>query len=122
MLIEKQRFLRNALKGIRGVEFHYHAPDVSVLEAVFARGDRRLADVLERAFQLGCRFDSWDECFRKEAWNQAFADCGVDPAFYAHRERGQDETLPWDHVDMLVTKNYLSKEYQRCLLYTSRCV
>ena len=78
-LIEKQKLLKSALKGIRGVEFSYHEPDISVLEAVFARGDRKLADVLERAWELGARFDSWDEHFKLDAWNAAFEQTGVDP-------------------------------------------
>jgi len=114
-LKEKQQLLRGALKGIHGVEFNYHASAVSVLEAVFARGDRRLADVLMHAYEKGCRFDSWDEHFKPAAWEEAFAECGLDPDFYAHRRRELDEALPWDHVDMVVTKDYLKKEYQRSL-------
>ena len=110
-LIEKQKLLRAALKGIRGVEFSYHEPDISVLEAVFARGDRRLADVLEKAWQNGSRFDSWDEHFKLEAWDGAFVSAGVDPDYYAHRRRSVDEALPWDHIDSIVTKDYLKKEY-----------
>ena len=110
-LIEKQKILRAALKGIRGVEFSYHEPDISVLEAVFARGDRRLADVLEKAWQNGSRFDSWDEHFKLEAWDDAFVSAGVDPDYYAHRRRSVDEALPWDHIDSIVTKDYLKKEY-----------
>ena len=109
-LIRKQRLLRDALRGVRGVEFSYHAPDVSVLEAVFARGDRRLAAVLESAWKRGARFDSWDERFDKSAWDGAFAQTGVDPAFYANRPREADEKLPWEHIDMLVTADYLKKE------------
>ena len=103
--------MRAALKGIRGVEFSYHEPDISVLEAVFARGDRRLADVLEKAWQNGSRFDSWDEHFKLEAWDDAFVSAGVDPDYYAHRRRSVDEALPWDHIDSIVTKDYLKKEY-----------
>jgi hypothetical protein len=102
--------LRDALKGIRGVEFSYHAPDISVLEAVFARGDRRLAGLLESAWRRGARFDSWDECFSKRAWDEAFTESGIDPAFYANRRRALDERLPWEHIDELVTVEYLKKE------------
>lgn len=112
-LIEKQKLLKNALKGIRGVEFSYHEPDISVLEAVFARGDRRLADVLERAWQNGARFDSWDEHFKLEAWQEAFEHENVDPDKYAHRRRALDEALPWDHIDAVVTKDYLMRENAR---------
>lgn len=109
-LVRKQRLLRDALRGIRGAEFSYHAPDVSVLEAVFARGDRRLAAVLESAWKRGARFDSWDERFDKSAWDAAFTENGVDPALYANRPRQVDEKLPWAHIDMLVTADYLKKE------------
>ncbi|MBQ6693227.1 MAG: TIGR03960 family B12-binding radical SAM protein [Clostridia bacterium] len=112
-LIEKQKFLRAALKGIRGVEFAYHAPDISVLEAVFARGDRRLADVMERAYQSGARFDSWDEHYKPEAWSEAFETVGIDLSQYANRRRVPGEALPWGHIDMLVTEDYLKLELQR---------
>ena len=112
-LIEKQKFLRAALKGIRGAEFSYHAPDISVLEGVFARGDRRLADVLENAYHHGARFDSWDEHYKQHAWETAFAEAGVDPAAYAHRQRTPGEPLPWGHIDMLVTEAYLMRELAR---------
>lgn len=110
-LIEKQKLLRAALKGIRGAEFSYHEPDISILEAVFARGDRKLAPVLVEAWNNGSRFDSWDEHFKLEAWNAAFAALGVDPDAYAHRQRNVNEPLPWDHVDCVVTKEYLKKEF-----------
>lgn len=114
-LVEKQRYLRALFKGIRGAELNYHAPDLSMLEAVFARGDRELSRVLQSAYQKGCRFDSWDEHFSKNAWDEAFAECGVDPAAYAHRRRELDEPLPYDHIDMLVTKEYLKIEHARAL-------
>ncbi len=109
-IVRKQRLLKEALKGIRGVEFAYHAPDISILEAVFARGDRRLADVLEGAWRRGARFDSWDECFERRRWEEAFEEAGLDPAFYAHRRRDLHERLPWEHIDMLVTAEYLIEE------------
>lgn len=112
-IIRKQQFLRSALKGIRGVEFAYHAPNLSVLEAVVARGDRRIADVLVAAYRNGARFDSWDEHFKLDAWNRAFESCGIDPAYYANRERSIDEALPWEHLDMLVTMRYLASEREK---------
>ncbi len=112
-LIRKQQLLRNAFRGIRGAEFSYHAPDLSALEAVVARGDRRLAAVMLNAYENGARFDSWDEHFRLSIWENAFAECGVDPAYYANRERSTDEALPWDHLDMLVTKDYLKAEREK---------
>lgn len=114
-LIRKQRLLRDAMKGIRGAEYHYHASDVSVLEAAFSRGDRRLSRVLLEAWQRGCRFDSWAEHFKPEAWRAAFAAAGLDPADYANRERGLDEPLPWAHIDMLVTQAYFKSEYEKAV-------
>lgn len=114
-IVRKQQLLKEALRSVKGVEFNYHAPDVSVLEAVFARGDRRLAAVLARAHELGCRFDSWDECFKPEYWAQAFEENGLDPAYYANRRRSTDERLPWDTMDVLVCPEYFKKEYELAL-------
>jgi radical SAM family uncharacterized protein len=111
---EKQRELRRLLT-IRGVTFHWHEPAVSFLEACFALGDRRMADVLYRAWELGCRLDGWNDQFRYDLWMRAFADCGVDPTFYANRQRGENELLPWDFIDAGVTKRYLRMEYERAL-------
>jgi len=110
----KQQELRRLLT-IRGVTFHWHDPSISFLEACFASGDRRMADVLYRAWELGCKLDGWNDQFRFDLWMQAFGDCGVDPAFYANRERGADELLPWDFIDVGVTKRYLRREYERAL-------
>lgn len=114
-IVEKQRYLRGLFKGIRGAELNYHAPDLSVLEAVFARGDRSLSRVLQSAYRKGCRFDAWDEHFNKTAWDEAFLECGIAPDVYAHRRRDLSEPLPYDHIDMLVTKKYLKQEYARAL-------
>lgn len=107
----KQMMLKSALKGIRGVEFAYHGSETSFLEAVFSRGDRRLSKVLITAYSMGCRFDSWTEHFKYDAWISTFKDCGIDPADYANRRRGTDEPLPWGHIDVLVTDEYLKREY-----------
>ena len=112
-VIRRQKLLKDELRTVKGVDFKYHAPDVSYIEAVFARGDRRLADVLERAWRLGCRFDGWSDQFRYDLWLQAFADCGVDPAYYGLREFGLDEVLPWDHLDAGVTKEFLRREWDK---------
>ena len=109
-LKRKQTLLKNALRGIRGAEFNYHDSSVSFLEAVFSRGDRRLSNVLLEAYARGCRFDSWAEHFRPAAWREAFEAAGLDPAYYANRERSVDEPLPWAHMDMLVTQAYLKHE------------
>ncbi len=97
----------------RRVEVHYHHSDTSLLEGVFARGDRRLGKVLLRAFEKGCRFDSWDETFRFSLWEEAFAECGLDPAFYANRTRSFEEVLPWSHLDYGITEEFLQRENRR---------
>ncbi|MDD3401153.1 MAG: TIGR03960 family B12-binding radical SAM protein [Eubacteriales bacterium] len=115
----KQMLLKNALKGARGVEYHCHLSQLSVLEACFSRGDRRLADVLVSAYGKGCRFDSWDEHFKPQMWAEAFEENGVTMEEYANRERSVDEPLPWDHIDIVVTKDYLKKEYEKALQGTT---
>jgi radical SAM family uncharacterized protein len=117
----KQQELRKLLSAARGATFNWHDPSVSFLEACFAAGDRRLADVLYRAWELGCKLDGWNEHFRFDLWMQAFADCGVDPAFFANRTRGQDEVLPWDFIDIGVTKRFLWLEWQRALKAQTTC-
>ena len=112
----KQDLLGTALKGVRGAELNCHYSLLSVLEAAFSRGDERLSGVLLRAYELGCRFDAWTEQFQPKAWAQAFADCGLSEQEYAQREYALSEPLPWDFVDMLVTKNYLKREYERALV------
>jgi len=109
VLREKQAYLRERLRR-PGIQFNYHDVDLSFLEAVFARGDRRLGPVLARAVDLGCRFDGWDELFSLEKWEQAFADTGVDPHFYANRELPLDGPLPWDHLSPGVSKRFLLNE------------
>lgn len=99
--------------NIKGVTYSIHEYKTSFLEAVLARGDRRLAAVLERAWELGCRLDGWEENFNFDAWMQAFADTGVDPAFYANRELPPDEVMAWDHISSGVTKCYLYSELEQ---------
>lgn len=112
MLEQKQAFLRSCL-NIKGVQFSWHEPELSLLESCFSRGDRRMGEVLLRAFELGCCLDGWNEVFRYDVWMQAFADCGIDPAFYAHRVREKDEILPWDFIDAGVTKAFLWREREK---------
>ena len=111
-VLRRQALLRNALKGIRGVEFNCHFSETSRLEACFARGDRRLSSVLISAFQNGARFDSWDEQFNKQAWDDAFAENGLTCEGYAHRRIGLDEPLAWQHMDALVTQSYLKRQHE----------
>lgn len=106
--LRKQRLLRDGLRQ-KKLRFKYHGAESSFLEGVFARGDRRLSAVLERAFELGCRFDGWRECFDYTKWQQVFSDCGVDPEWYL-RQRDEDEVLPWDHIDCGVPKRFFLNE------------
>ena len=105
----KQKLLLDSVKS-KKIKVSYHDPDVSQLEAVLAKGDRRLCDVVYTAWQMGCRFDSWSEHFKFGTWLEAFEKCGVDPAFYANRKAEYDEILPWDHLDYMVTKEFFIRE------------
>lgn len=97
----------------KSIEYDYHAPDLSQLEAVFARGDRRLGAVIEEAVKNGARLDGWDEYFDYAKWQDAFRKCGVDGDFYTVRGYGEDELLPWDTIDVGVTKKFLKLERKR---------
>lgn len=110
--IRKHNYLSERLR-IKGVTFNYHETDVSFLEAVFARGDRRVCQALIKAHQLGCKMDSWTEYFRKDLWMEAFRQTGVDPEFYNYRKRDTEEILPWDMIDCFVTKEYFIREKNR---------
>ena len=101
----------------RGVDYRYHESDLSRLEAVLARGDRRISKVLLRAHELGCKLDGWDEYFRYDLWMQAFSDCGVDPEFYTTRGFAEDEILPWQTIDIGVSRDFFLRE--RALAYQS---
>ncbi|MEG2522153.1 MAG: TIGR03960 family B12-binding radical SAM protein [Anaerovoracaceae bacterium] len=107
--IEKHNYLRNKLK-IKNVSFKYHDSPVSVLEAVFARGDRRTGKLLLEAFKNGCKFDGWSECFNYESWVKAFETAGIDPDFYTSRKREYGEIHPWDIIDSGVSKEFLMSE------------
>ncbi len=111
-LIEKQNFLISCVKT-RKVSVSRHVPWTSFLEGVFARGDRRLCDVIETAWRKGCKFDSWEEHLDREKWMDSFAENGIDPFFYTARNRSFDEVLPWDHMDYGVTKKFLIKENEK---------
>ena len=97
----------------KSIEYNYHAPDLSRLEAVFARGDRRLGPVLEEAVKNGARLDGWDEYFNYSKWFDAFNTCGVDTDFYTVRGYGEEEILPWDTIDVGITKKFLQRERSR---------
>jgi radical SAM family uncharacterized protein/radical SAM-linked protein len=110
----KQRLLREAAQGKRALKLRTHGSEASVLEGVFARGDRRLADVLERAWRNGARFDSWDERLDLEVWKEAFAHFGVDTAPYLGTIP-IDARLPWDHIDVGLEDGFLAREYRKAL-------
>ena len=113
-LRRRQRYLRDKFKHKR-ITFNYHDSQVSYIEAIFAKGDRRLGDVLYRAWEKGCKFDGWGEYFYMDWWMEAFQDCGLDPEFYAYREIPYDEILPWDHISSGVRKSYLIEEHQKAM-------
>lgn len=102
--------LRGKCIGVR-----CHDPRLSFIESALARGDRRMGAVLRRAWELGCRFDGWDEYFRFDSWLEAFRECGIDPAFYANRERGADEAFPWEIVEPGLGRGFLWREWQAAL-------
>ena len=112
-VLRRQALLRSALKGIRGVEFSCHFSETSRLEAAFARGDRRLSEVLISAHKHGARLDSWDEHFNKPAWEAAFSENGLTVEQFANRRISIDEPLPWECMDAVVTKGYLVKEHEK---------
>ncbi len=111
-LDEKTAYLRQVMKT-KNVTFRWHDSDASFLEGVFARGDRKICDVLYTAWKSGCKMDGWDACFSLEKWMNAFRVCGIDPAFYANRQRPLDEVFPWDHIGCGTTKEHLKKEWER---------
>ena len=111
-LIEKQKLLKERIKS-RCISYNWHQSDVSFLEAVFAKGDRRLGEVLIKAHEKGCRFDGWDEYFSYDSWREAFSECGIDPELYAYRKIDHGEVLPWDHIDIGVSRSFLEKEHER---------
>lgn len=109
---EKQRFLEEKLRS-RRVKLKWHNPEASFVEGVLARGDRRVAEAVEAAWQKGCRFDGWSEQFSLARWMEAFAEKGIDPEFYLTRERAEEEILPWDHIDCGVSRDFLLQEYYK---------
>ncbi len=111
-LVRKQQHLRSCITD-RKIKYHHHDARVSHIEAVLALGDRRLSKALLLAHERGFGFDAWDEYFDAEAWMKVFADSGIDTAFYANRRRADDEVLPWDIIDVGVTKEFLLREKRK---------
>jgi radical SAM family uncharacterized protein len=111
----KQQYLRDKLRLIRSVTYTYHDTDTSFIEAAFARGDRKLGAVLIRAWELGCKFDSWREHFKYDKWIEAFRSLDIDPQYYAYRQKKYEEILPWDIIDSGVSKAFLIAENEAAL-------
>ena len=111
-LLEKQKYLTGKITD-RRIKYNYHDARVSRIEAVFARGDRKLNAVLAEAHRRGMRFDSWDEHFDYNKWMEVFDTVGIDPAFYANREFAENEIFPWDNIDIGVSKAFLLRERHR---------
>ena len=111
---EKLNFLRNELRQ-PGLKMTWADPESSLLEAWLSRGDRRTARVIRRAWELGCRFDAWQDCFAFEKWQQAYTDCGIDPLTYSHRPRDLEEILPWQHLGSGIELDYLKQDYTMSL-------
>ncbi len=95
------------------ITFRFHNTDLTFLEGVFARGDRRLCDVIEKAYRNGCTFDSWDDKFKFDVWMASFEECGISPEFYTKRKREYEEILPWDHINSGISKSFLIKENEK---------
>ena len=108
----KQKHLLESLTS-RKIRVSYHQQDVSILEAVLARGDRKLGEAIYTAWKKGCTLDGWDEYFRYDLWLEAFEDCGIDIAFYANRRRSYDEVMPWSHLDYYVSHEFLVRENKK---------
>lgn len=114
--LDKAYVTRNAIKeqlNQKSIKYNWHEADVSVLEGVLARGDRRIGEVLIKAYEKGCLFDAWSEYFHNDRWMEAFEECKTDIGFYTTRERSLDELFPWDFIDCGVTKDFLKREWQR---------
>lgn len=112
IVTEKINAVKGAIKS-RSIVYNYHEQKTSYMEAVLARGDRRLCDVLIKAYEKGAKFDGWSEYFDFELWKEALAECNVDGDFYVYRQRSYDEILPWDFIDIGVTRKYLERENEK---------
>lgn len=110
----KARLLKDSIRDNK-ITFNYHDPKLSYLEAVIARGDRRISKLILKAWEKGCKFDGWADHFKYDKWIEAMEELNIDGDFYAARTRDLDEVLPWDFIDPLVTKEYLIREYKRSL-------
>ncbi len=113
-MAQKQQYLKEKLRH-KNISFSYHDNQLSFLEAVIARGDRRISKVIYDAFRKGCKFDSWGEHFQYDLWMQAFEENGINPMDFANKEIELDRPLPWDHLSCGVSKNFLKRELSLAL-------
>ncbi len=120
--IQKQKIVKSSITR-KHVQYNYHHADLSSLEGVMARGDRKIAKVIYQAWKNGCKFDAWNDLFSYQKWLDAFEQTGIDFTFYANRQRQLDEILPWDFISIGVTKEFLINEYKKALnaLTTPNC-
>ena len=109
----KQFLLKDEIKTIKNVTLNYHDSKTGIIEAVFARGDRKVGRALLAAWRKGARFDGWSDCFDYERWLEAFAEAGIDKDFYAARQRGENEVFPWEHISPGVSRKFLWNEWQK---------
>jgi len=118
----RQKLLTDSIKS-KKIKASWHDPDISILEEVLAKGDRRISKAMYEAWKNGCKFDSWGETYDFSKWQAAFDKCGIDVSFYANRERAYDEVFPWDHLDYYVTKEFLARENKKAKqnLTTKNC-
>ena len=117
----KEEFLDKANKTRKGImsqlnqkhiKYNWHEADATMMEGIFARGDRKLCDVILKAYKKGCIYDAWQEFFHFDVWMDTFKECGIDPFFYTTRHREDDEVFPWDIIDCGVTKAFLLREWK----------
>ena len=108
----RQEILQQGLQR-KGIRLSWQDPQVSLLEAVMARGDRRVGKVIKRAWELGCKFDAWSEHYHNDKWLQAFKESGLEPGFYANRQCSLEEILPWSHIDVGISEEFLKREYEK---------
>lgn len=109
----KQKVLLDSIRSRKRISVSWHNYRVSILEAVLAKGDRRLCEAVYEAWKAGCKFDSWDELYKYDTWVEVFDRLGVDVDFYAHRERPYDEIMPWQHLDYFVSRDFLARENKK---------
>lgn len=116
--LERAKIVKSEIRAQlnqKSIKYNYHEADVTVLEGILARGDRKVADVLELVYRKGALFDAWSEYFRYDLWMEAFEELNIDPEFYTLRQRPLDELLPWDFINAGVTKKFLQKEWKTAM-------